>query len=340
MIRVLGRGLAVAMLALTLTGCAWWRVAGPSCRSLNGLYAHTLNATQTANLPDGYLRVPVAIHLMNNPADPAVEWPTAFWTPTMIEKYFGLGNLSVNQVWATAQVHFDLKLVQQCRYRPPPVAHHPEGAKGMIPPDFQALLSKTPNEQQQIINHYLLLNVVYGFPRTLNIYLWRAMHGVNGYGESPRRNRPEVEERGLEALSTVWYESHLICGPLEMVESDECQLGLAHEMGHAMGLRHSCYLCNCCADLCWVPRNYYYICAANDPAPQQWTNWCSCEGTPGDDTANAYTACRNELFECCPEESTSQRLMYPIVVEVPKGGKTLCPGEIQSARRSVKEFFY
>jgi hypothetical protein len=201
-----------------------------------------------------------------------------------------------------------------------------------------------PAAQQVVVDHYLGLNVRYGVPRTLNLYLWRNIAGAaNGYGESPRRNRREVVERRLQALSTVWYESWNSCNALAG-GGDDCQIPLAHELGHALALTHSCSFCNalpdggtCCTDLCFVAPDHFFTCQAGQPASQRFNNWCSCEILP--DASPRPTACGGN-FECCgPSHATEHRLMYPQAGDGPGAGTELCPGEVESARSAAREFF-
>jgi hypothetical protein len=351
-LKATAHSLALLWLALVLAGCASHagegRIPGPSCDSLDNVYLSTIGATRNRQLEGSFLRVPVVIHLMTDRVDPADKWPEKYWTADLVATYFGVGNLSVNAVWAPAKIHFDLKRVQRCFYAPPPGTFKlaVSGAKGMFPPDVTTLRERPPAEQQVIIDHYLRLNADYGVSRMLNVYLWRNIFsGVNGYGESPRRNRIEVTERRLEALATLWYESWLACGAMPE-GGDDCQLSVAHEVGHALGLAHSCYLCGaqpgagtCCTDLCWAPRDYYYTCPAGDTTSHRWDNWCACEGQPGEDAVRDLTAC-GERFQCCDPNDERHRLMYPKAGKPKASGFKLCEGEIQSARSGVREFFY
>jgi len=264
----LGSLAIVGLLASTCAAAGAQRQAiSPSpCASRDAAYTAVIHETAGRPVDPGVLRVPVVIHLMTDPDDPPAKQPEQYWTPDMVRKYLGMGNLSVNTVWQPAKIRFDVVHVEHCRYAPPPGTFRTltTGAKGMFPPDVMTLRDLLPAAQQVVVDHYLGLNVRYGVPRTLNLYLWRNIAGAaNGYGESPRRNRREVVERRLQALSTVWYESWNSCNALAG-GGDDCQIPLAHELGHALALTHSCSFCNalpdggtCCTDLCFVAPDHF-----------------------------------------------------------------------------------
>jgi hypothetical protein len=342
----LGTLTTVALLAGCATAGAQRQAISPSpCDSLDASYTAVIHDTAGRQLDPGYLRVPVVIHLMTDPDDPPAKQPEQYWTPDFVRTYLGIGNLSVNTVWRQASIRFDVVHVERCHYAPPAGTFRTltSGAKAMFPPDTMTLRDLLPAAQQDVVDHYLGLNVRYGVPRTLNLYLWRNMGDANGYGESPRRNRREVAERGLQALSTVWYESGEACGPLAG-GGDDCQVPLAHEFGHALALTHSCSPCGpqpdgrtCCTDLCFMAPDHFFTCQASQPSSQRWNNWCACEILP--DANPRPTAC-GDAYECCgPRHATEHRLMFPKAGGGPGAGSELCRGEIESARSGAREFF-
>jgi hypothetical protein len=320
----------------------------------------------------------------------------ASWNKTRLIRHFGPGDgtaqdWTANKIWSQAGIRFDVRLVDWCSYPPDPqplprddwpltpvAATDPYGTlwapattedneNNVLVPDAQYMRAECPDQQQRRIDGFLNTNLLYGTPRMLNVYLWpKLFRGANGYGESPRRLRSEVGERHHDSLPTVWIESNL-----RSCEADNdpaslyrCQLLVAHELGHALGLKHACRSCdndNCCRDLCWQShihpfddrhreqRSYYYyrtVLGIDAPCPQlAWPKGgdhgkkpCCC-GCEPDEYLRDGTAVGGDRVLCCPA-GLKGRLMFPNVFSKESAGSKLLPGEIHSARSAARAFFY
>jgi hypothetical protein len=308
----------------------------------------------------GSLRVPVALHLMDR-HDDLQQTVLRMWAPqyvddreapmdTVLRKinaYFGADQFGVNAIWRQAGIHFDVQIVEWCRYK--------RSAAGMtstgwpLPPDPGLMREEHLSKQRERVDAYLEWNQFYGFSRMLNVYLWANIEGANGYGESPRRGRIEIDERGIEALPTVWIESELRSCRVKAFAS-ACQARVAHELGHALGLGHVCRVCEagrCCDELCWSGVDHYYSycrppasCAEQAAAPAAIVEQpCCCGCKRVDDVVDMVNLCGESMVCCQAEYPVAGRLMFEPATGLGKSGTELCAGEIHSARAAVREFF-
>jgi len=337
-------------------GGGWGRAYCSVDDELRKVARDLIDDADTASRDDekmGYLRVPVAIHLMDVHGRTTVS---EFWKAPKIRSYFGVRDStpsgpSVNVIWAQAKIRFEVKVVERCTYSPAPPALTADGK--VRPPEPAYMRADSREDQQQRIDAYLDVNKTYGAPGMLNVYFWsNIVLAPNGYGESPRRNRVEVALQRLDALPTVWIESGLASCAFE--SGLGCRLIIAHELGHGLGLKHTCRVCTeeCCKPLCLQMGEYFYDCGGRtccaprghytycDPTgpPPVGSNVCCCGCEPGEEVTEAGNIC-GDVFGCCKDIFVSQRLMYPDIT-APQAGESLCDGEVHSARSAVREFFY
>ena len=312
-------------------------------------YRDLIKGAEETALPSGHLRVPVVVHLMDRSGEHAVKdaWTQQF---DYLRTYFGTtGAFSVNGVWAQAGIRFDIVRVESCTYDRALPATDDDG--NIRVPDPSMMRQENPAQQQERIDRYLEINILYGDARAVNIYVWpKLAQRIRGYGEAPRRNRIEVRERRLDAQSTVWYgQANIGCRDLDHV-GRRCQLIFAHELGHALGLKHVCRACNgpptpppsCCTALCWQPRDYYsYASSTTTPGAMCFVptpdglGQCCCGCEPSDDVRDGMNACGQQP-KCCDSTFTTS-LMQVDATEGTEG--MLCDAEAHSARSAVREFF-
>ncbi|HTC25362.1 MAG TPA: hypothetical protein VK688_13465 [Gemmatimonadales bacterium] len=177
--------------------------------------------------------VPVIIHMMMSDVPPQNRhWPrdpSLVWDRSKVQEYFAPQG-RVNQIWSQAGVRIAVVRIDECPYSP-----------AALRPDHVADVDvATPLEAGwehffgEIASHYNARDRA-----AVNIYVWVKV-GIrkfaSAYGTSPRR-----------PPSAVWVDVFCALSDDPATPQDEqkmdpltCARKLAHEIGHALTLRHLC----------------------------------------------------------------------------------------------------
>lgn len=192
--------------------------------------------------------VPVVIHMMRNTAcaeDEACRsrcpssTPTCLWTPEHIDRHFSPTG-RVNEIWKQAGIRLAVVAVRQCDYYPTEFRQVVSAIGPGIPEDDADMWAIVGGRGWR----YNEVNRRAGISGVLNLFIWlRAerdnIDSITYFGSSPRY--PHVLE---PKRSIVWIDTFCVwTGVPGQPESarftpDTCARKLAHEVGHALTLKH------------------------------------------------------------------------------------------------------
>jgi hypothetical protein len=173
------------------------------------------------------ITMPVIVHFMKT-TDPRHadrnDLRTTF-TDVVITRLFAPGGPAtgtVNGVWQGANIRLVLHRVEECDYDP--VAFDIEA------PDREEISSPMAGAfGEQLFSR---INAAFNFTvvRGLDMYLWMDIRGgLVGYGASHRSTSPP-------RIGAIWIDK----GCLTSLDAVRCTRLVAHEIGHFLGLCHSC----------------------------------------------------------------------------------------------------
>jgi hypothetical protein len=177
--------------------------------------------------------VPVIIHMMMSDVPPRTpRWPSdprSLWDPGKVTEFFSRDG-RINRIWSQANIRVAVVRVDECPYSP--VA---------LRPDREADVDVATPEEVGWEHFFDDINRRYNARdrEALNLYIWIKVgirQFTSAYGTSPRR-----------PTSAVWVDAFCVLGDDRTTPEDEqkmrpetCARKLAHEIGHALTLRHLC----------------------------------------------------------------------------------------------------
>lgn len=200
--------------------------------------------------PRGTERViPVVVHLMRTLACAADEpcrvrcptnTPSCLWTPATLAEHFSSSG-RVNEIWKRAGIRLAVVAVRECAYDPVKFEQLPDSlAPGIPPPTRDAALWAVVGGRGWRFNQ---VNLRFGVDGALNLFLWIRAEGdtvnsITYFGSSPRHLRVLEPKRSI-----VWADAFCVWQDPDRPEAQkftppECARKLAHEVGHALTLRH------------------------------------------------------------------------------------------------------
>lgn len=227
--------LAVAGAILIATGgCA---LAQPEAKSIpcSAIPGFPIERNPPSRDSNGLLVVPIILHMMmaDVPSDNP-HWPNSprpVWTPDKVDQQFAPEEGLVNKIWRRAGLRIAVVRVDACPYSP-----------AYLRPDKKAtVIVPVPGEGPEWDQYYHQVNHIFNARdnKALNVYLW-VKTGTGGqstyYGTSPRQETAAVWTDIMCVLpenpSTPEIERKML--------PETCARLLAHEIGHALTLPHTC----------------------------------------------------------------------------------------------------
>lgn len=224
---------ALVMASVALTGLGVADAAGGNgrpCRDLPRFAPSAPGAHAAVPGPAGVgprITVPVSVHFMKTTDRRFAgqnDLPQVFG-PSVIAGLFapaGSSPTGVNAIWLQANLQLTLHRVEECDYDP--ITFEGEAPRR----------DQIPSPMAGIFGEQLFtkINSAFNLPgaRSLDLYLWMDIKGgLTGYGASHRASGPE-------RVGAVWVDRSCVTslGPAR------CTRLVAHEIGHFLGLCHSC----------------------------------------------------------------------------------------------------
>jgi len=233
-VRAIGVLAAAGAILIAAAGCASAQaeVKKLACAAVPGFPIERNPPSRDAN---GLLVVPIILHMMmaDVPSD-RPHWPNnprPVWTPDKVDQQFAPETGLVNRIWRRAGLRIAVVRVDACPYSP-----------AYLRPDRKAtVVVPVPGEGPEWDRYYHRVNHIFNArdTRALNVYLW-VKTGTGGesiyYGTSPRQETAAVWTDIMCVLpedpSTPELEHKMLPGT--------CARLLAHEIGHALTLPHTC----------------------------------------------------------------------------------------------------
>jgi hypothetical protein len=227
----------LAVAGVILMGTGGGALAQPEAKSIacSAIPGYPIETNLPPRDSDGLLVVPIILHMMmadvpsGNP-----DWPNSprpVWTPDKVDQQFASERGLVNRIWKRAGIRIAVVRVDACPYSP-----------RYLRPDKKATVTvPVPGEGPEWDQYYHQINHIYNArdQKALNVYLW-VKTGTRGasiyYGTSPRQETAAVWTDMMCVLpedpSTPEIEHTML--------PETCARLLAHEIGHALTLPHTC----------------------------------------------------------------------------------------------------